>query len=222
MTRLALTVPLGGAPLLAVTAALLEWDRCSELSADRAGLLVAQSPDVALHATMKLAGGSAVGMDLAEFLRQCEEYNASGNMADAVMKLLNLMGEPHPFPVLRVAELKSWAEGGAYAEILGGGYPRRSGDARPSVYEELLGASKGYRDAFVGSRDPLTRAVRGAHSRAQDFGRKVWASLRRDRHGAAPPPAAAAAKGTPRTAGARKGAGRRPRARPISKKGGRS
>jgi Zn-dependent protease with chaperone function len=221
MTPLAFSVPLGGAALLAVTAALLEWDRCSELSADRAGLLVAQSPEVALRATMKVAGGSAAGLDLDEFVRQAEEYNASGNLADSVMKLLNLMGQPHPFPVLRVAELKKWAEGGAYAEILGGAYPRRGGEAQRSVYEELLGASKGYRDAFAESRDPLTRAVRGAHSRAQDFGRKVWASLRRDRQGKAPTPGPAA-KRAPRKPRGGKAAGRRSRARPVSKKRGRS
>ena len=221
MTRLAFTVPLGGAALLAVTAALLEWDRCSELSADRAGLLVAQSPEVALRATMKVAGGSAGGLDVAEFVRQSEEYDASGNVADSVMKLLNLMGQPHPFPVLRVAALKSWAEGGAYAAILGGGYPRRNGDARRSAYEELRGATKAYRDAFAESRDPLTRAVRGAQSRAQDFGRKVWASFRRNPSAAAAPPAPAA-KRAPRKPGRRKAAGPRSRPRPRSKKGGRS
>jgi hypothetical protein len=62
--------------------------------------------------------------------------------------------------------------------------------------------------------------LRGAHSRAQDFGRKVWASLRRDRQCAAATPGPAA-KRAPRKATGRKAAGRRSRARPISKKRGR-
>ena len=38
--------------------ALQEWSRKSELSADRAGLLATQNPDISLRVAMKLAGGN--------------------------------------------------------------------------------------------------------------------------------------------------------------------
>jgi Zn-dependent protease with chaperone function len=200
MSTFALAVPLGGAALLAVTTALLEWDRCSELSGDRAGLLVAQSPELALRVTMKLAGGGTPELNLDEFVRQAEEYQASGNMADSVVKLLNRLGQPHPFPVLRVAELKGWAEGGEYAEIGRGRYPQRSSDP-PSIYEEWVGASRRYGSALAASRDPLFKAVRDARSQAQDIGRRMWASLRGEPKA---PPAGAPGRPRPRKP-ARKG-----------------
>jgi len=53
--------------------AILKWDRCSELTADRAGLLVVRRADVAIRTLMKLTGGSRFiyeQMDYQEFLRQ--------------------------------------------------------------------------------------------------------------------------------------------------------
>jgi Zn-dependent protease with chaperone function len=115
MTTLAFAIPLGGAALYAITTALLEWDRKSELSADRAGLLAVQDPELALRVNMKLAGGGrAEQMNIDAFIAQAEEYKNSGSVVDGVVKLLNLIGRTHPFPVLRLAELKKWVESGDY------------------------------------------------------------------------------------------------------------
>src|SRR5580700_8151323 len=51
-------VPVGGWALRAIVAALMEWQRKSELSGDRAGLLCCQDVDAAIRVEMKLAGGS--------------------------------------------------------------------------------------------------------------------------------------------------------------------
>lgn len=68
LTIAALQVPIGGAALMGVIAALMEWSRESELSADRAGLLVAQDPAVSYSLLMKLTGGSMANrMDVNEF-----------------------------------------------------------------------------------------------------------------------------------------------------------
>jgi len=167
MTIIAMAVPLGGAALFAILAALLEWDRKSELSADRAGLLVVQDPNVAYRAHMKLAGGGQMKeMSVDEFLSQAEEYREGGTVADGVVKLLNLIGRTHPFPVLRLHELKTWAEGEDYATLMQGEYPKRDEDPDTSLYEEIVKGGSQYKDDFERSPDPLMGFVK-------DLGKEV-------------------------------------------------
>jgi len=161
MTTLALAIPLGGVALYGITTALLEWDRKSELSADRAGLLVVQDPDLALRVNMKLAGGGSTdSMDIDAFIAQAEEYRSSGNVMDGVVKLLNLIGRTHPFPVLRLAELKKWVDSGDYDKVLSGDYPMREGDHNISLYGELKASSESYKEDIGSSADPLVGFVR--------------------------------------------------------------
>lgn len=49
-------MPIGGWALRAIVAALMEWQRKSELSGDRAGMLCGQDVDTAIRVEMKLAG----------------------------------------------------------------------------------------------------------------------------------------------------------------------
>ena len=61
--------------LRAIIAALREWWRKAELSADRAGLLAGQDPAAALRLAMKLAGGGDLSeVDTTAFLEQAAEY----------------------------------------------------------------------------------------------------------------------------------------------------
>ncbi|MCC6131311.1 MAG: M48 family metallopeptidase [Acidobacteria bacterium] len=154
------SVPLGGAALAAISFALLEWDRKSELSADRAGLLAVQDLDLAMQVQMKLAGGGRTSeMSVVEFLEQTREYEEGGTMLDSLMKLIQLTGQTHPFPVIRLAELKKWAESGAYEEILSGHYPHRTDEAETLV-EQLTRTAESYKDSVESSQDPLARFVR--------------------------------------------------------------
>ncbi len=184
----AFAIPLGGPALLAVVAALLEWDRCSELSADRAGLLVVQSPDVAMRVTMKLAGGGRTEeMNVAEFEAQAREYEKSGSVVDSVMKMLSLLGQPHPFPVLRLAELRRFVDAGTYDEIVGGTYPRRADDGARHAGADFAEAADRWQEEFRTSRDPLVETLREASQKAQwvaaALGRTMRDALRPD-----PPP----------------------------------
>ncbi len=180
MTVLAMAVPLGGAALFGILVALLEWDRKSELSADRAGLLVVQDPAVAYRAHMKLAGGGQMSeMSVDEFLVQAQEYRETGSVMDGAVKLVNLLGRTHPFPVLRLGELKTWAEGEEFAALLAGEYARRDEDPKTSVYEELLKGGAQYKEDFTRSPDPLFgfvkdigREVKGGAQSVADFFRK--------------------------------------------------
>lgn len=154
------SVPLGGAALAAISYALLEWDRKSELSADRAGLLAVQDLDLAMTVQMKLAGGGRTGeMSIVEFLEQAREYEEGGTMLDSLMKLIQLTGQTHPFPVIRLAELKKWAESGAYDEILAGTYAHRKEEPETLV-DQLKKSAESYKESMESSQDPLARFVR--------------------------------------------------------------
>jgi Zn-dependent protease with chaperone function len=158
---LALQVPVGGAVLLTIITALLEWDRKSELSADRAGLLVAQDPEIAFRVQMKLAGGGMTKqMNLDAFAAQAEEYESYGNVLDSVAKVLNLMGRTHPFPVLRLNELRRWIDAGGYDAIVGGEYEKINEDDRASVYQEIVRSASSYKETLEVSNDPLMVALR--------------------------------------------------------------
>jgi Zn-dependent protease with chaperone function len=152
--------PLVGLAARAVLVALLEWYRKSELSSDRAGLLGVQDPELVFGAMMKMAGGGrSADMNLGAFLEQAEAYRESEDVADSVFKVLNLLGTTHPFFVLRVGELRTWIESGAYDRILRGEYPRR-GDPEPEYLDDLREAGQSYRreaEAFV---DDLASAAR--------------------------------------------------------------
>ena len=185
MTIIALSVPLGGAALFAILAGLLEWDRKSELSADRAGLLAVQDPDIAFRAHMKLAGGGMTAqMSVDEFLAQAEEYKAGGTVVDGVVKLLNLLGRTHPFPVLRLAELKEWSEGEAYASALAGDYARRDEDPKASVYREIAAGGEAYKEDFEKSPDPLVGFVKDLRREVRGAGESLASFFRRGPKGA--------------------------------------
>lgn len=174
-----LGLPVGGLALLGVIAALTEWDRKSELTCDRAGLLCAQDPWTAYTVFMKLAGGESVGqMDITEFVAQAEEYESAGDEIDSVFKLLNLVGRRHPFHVLRLAELKRWVERGDYGRILSGDYARRGAAEESSTYEDFAASARAYRDRLSESKDPLLRFVRDLGAQMSEAGESIWDTLR--------------------------------------------
>lgn len=154
-------MPVGGWALRAIVAALMEWSRKSELSGDRAGLLVGQDVEASVRVHMKLAGGSRVDeMSHAAFLAQADDYARSGDLRDGVLKLLNLELQTHPFSVLRAAELRRWITSGDYDRILDGRYPHRDQDKTAKVSDQVREAARSYRANFDQSEDPLIRTVR--------------------------------------------------------------
>ncbi|OOK73434.1 peptidase M48 family protein [Mycobacterium kansasii] len=154
-------VPVGGWALRAIIAALLEWQRKSELSGDRAGLLCSQDLDTAIRVEMKLAGGGRLDkLDSEAFLAQAREYAHSGDMRDGLLKLLNLELQTHPFSVLRAAALNKWVDTGGYGKVMSGDYPRRADDDKSSFTDDLGQAARHYRDGFDQSDDPLIKGIR--------------------------------------------------------------
>jgi Zn-dependent protease with chaperone function len=155
-------IPAGGLGLRALIAALREWQRKAELSGDRAGLLATQDLDAALRVTMKLAGGGHLDrIDVTAFLKQAEDYEASGDLRDGVLKLLNTERTTHPFAVVRAAEINRWASGDEYRRIIDGDYPRRTDDQSASFTDNAREAARSYKKRIDESSDPLVGALRG-------------------------------------------------------------
>lgn len=97
-------IPAGGLSIRAIMAALYEWSRKAELSADRAGLLATQDPATAFRVHMKLAsGGHLDDLDATSFFAQGQEYDDAGDLRDSVLKLLLTENRTHPFAVVRRA-----------------------------------------------------------------------------------------------------------------------
>lgn len=161
LTELAkLGFPIVGLAARAVLLALNEWSRKAELSCDRAGLLAVQDPEVVLSTMLKMAGGgSDEETSLAEFIQQAEEYRESEDVADSVFKILNLLGQSHPFYVLRVAELRNWIEAGDYDRVVRGEYARR-GDPDPEYTKDLREAAGAYAEGAKSMLDEVASAAR--------------------------------------------------------------
>lgn len=158
--------PIVGLAARAILVALLEWSRKSELSADRAGLLAIQDPDEVMGSMLKMAGGGEdAETSLPEFIRQAEDYRESGDMADQVFKVLNLLGQTHPFWVLRLSELRGWIETGVYDRVIRGEYERR-GDPDPAYAEDLAEAASSYK---AGARDVLDQMASAAKRAGESF-----------------------------------------------------
>jgi Zn-dependent protease with chaperone function len=165
-------IPGGTAVLQTLVLLLREWSRKSELSADRASLLAVQNPDICFQTLMKTAGGAKIGqMCLEEFMQQAAEYEASGNFLEGVQKIMNVLNQDHPFPVIRLKELKVWHDSGMYQKVLDGEYPKR-GDPR-SRKQEFREAADQYREDWKNSGNPVNRLAADIGQGLEKAGKEI-------------------------------------------------
>jgi Zn-dependent protease with chaperone function len=153
-------LPIAGLLVKPLLIALKEWDRKSELTADRAALLALQSERENYNVLMKIAGGDDLSqMNVNDFFLQAWEYDTQKTLLDSVYKLLNTVGESHPFPVIRLQELRSWAASGQYQAILDGAYVKR-GAAGAEAGEDVKEGFAYYKGELEKAEDPLLKAVK--------------------------------------------------------------
>ncbi len=177
------SIPGGALGIRVIIAALFEWSRKAELSADRAGLLATQDPAVAFRVHMKLASGSGdlSELDQTSFFAQGQEYLEAGDLRDSVLKALIVERSTHPFAVVRAAELRRWVDSGEYTQVLAGSYPRRDEDGEAKLSDAAKQAADSYSETFRTTQDALGKLV---HEVAGYFGSaKLWLDeqLRRTR-----------------------------------------
>ncbi|MBN8536383.1 MAG: M48 family metallopeptidase [Deltaproteobacteria bacterium] len=155
---------------LPLVLALKEWDRKSELSADRAGLLASQDLEVSLTVLFKLAGAMEKSkFNLEEFEMQAKEYQESGDLGDSFFKILNLIFLSHPFLVLRISELRKWHDSGDYSKIKSGNYIRRSEESQTKVKDDFMKSYEEYKNNFKSSQDPLVNLAKEIYSFGESF-----------------------------------------------------
>jgi Zn-dependent protease with chaperone function len=109
---------------VAMEIALLSWRRTSEFTADRAGLLAVQNPDIAFSALMKLAGlphKYYQSINTADFIAQATKFQALDNDALSwIAKGLSILGSDQPWTVMRAHELLQWMNAGSYEALIAG------------------------------------------------------------------------------------------------------
>jgi Zn-dependent protease with chaperone function len=172
-------MPVSALGLRAIVAALNEWYRKAELSCDRAGLLCAQDPAVALRAQILVAGGiDPAQVNIAAFLRQAQEYESVEDIRDSLLKLRYVEGMSHPLAVVRAAQLQKWAASEEYRTILTGEYARREDDQPTASWgEDLKSAAQSYKDSFAASTDPLAKVFADVGEAVSDAAGKVWSKF---------------------------------------------
>ena len=157
------SIPVGGLGFRAIMAALMEWSRKAELSADRAGLLATQDPTTAFRVHMQVAsGGHLDDLDTTSFFAQGAEYDGATDLRDSVLKLLLVEARSHPFAVVRATELRRWVDAGDYTRILGGVYPKRTSDDEAKVSDAAKEAAASYTETFRQSQDAIGKLVHDA------------------------------------------------------------
>ena len=164
---------------LPILLALQEWSRKSELSADRAGLLVSQDLEVSLQVCLKLAGGGDISnYNLEEFEKQAEEYHNEGTGTDTLFKFLNLMWFSHPFPVLRILEMKKWHASEQYRRILAGDYRHRREYEESDMKKDIREGVEIYRESVSDGKESLNSFFHAALGTGGDFFQDISDFLR--------------------------------------------
>lgn len=116
---------------MSLFSALMYWQRCAELTADRCGLLAVQDPKVALSTEMKLGSGPgariAKELNIEAFMEQARQFEEQDTgTLESVWRAMLEHDRSHPWPVVRARELDQWVKSGQYAAILGGEFQRRA------------------------------------------------------------------------------------------------
>ena len=115
-------IPFGDVASAPLQYALYYWNRMSEFTADRAGLLCCQNKDAAIRAFMKMAGVPIKqfnDMHYGTFIQQARDFKLLDYEGmNKVVKLISIADESHPWTVIRAAELLNWIGTGEYRKFV--------------------------------------------------------------------------------------------------------
>ena len=166
-------LPISQAILVPIILALREWDRKSELSADRVEVLALQNPEPSYQLLIKLAGGTKPGeVNINDFFKQAQEYEEAAGLIDQVHKFINILDASHPFAVLRLKELHEWVQGGSYKSIVDGIYLRR-GIHKADTGEEIKGGFDFYKDETQKASPVIESAIEEIGDKLINFGVEI-------------------------------------------------
>lgn len=102
--------------------AIYYWNRMSEFTADRAGLMCCQDTDAMIRAFIKMAGLPIKEFDNIRpktFIQQARDFKMLDyDGMNKVVKFLSIADETHPWTVMRSAELLKWIDSGEYGRFV--------------------------------------------------------------------------------------------------------
>lgn len=106
----------------ALVDALLYWDRCSELSADRAAVLCDESADNSVKMLLKVHGYDDINSD--EFIKQAMDLNSFVNesVPNKLIEKMITKNETHPRMTIRAYECYEWANSEKFRGLINGTY----------------------------------------------------------------------------------------------------
>ncbi len=130
-TIIQMTLGIGSLVVYPIQMALLRWDRASELSSDRAALLVMKNPNIVMRTLMKMSGGTrrfSGELSVDAFVDQADSF---GKMQDEgplgrYITIFQTIFRQQPFPIWRTKEILDWVTTGNYLEVLDGDYKVRA------------------------------------------------------------------------------------------------
>jgi Zn-dependent protease with chaperone function len=104
---------------------LLYWDRTSELSADRAELLINQNYEISVRTLLKIAGGSQKlnsQLNIEEFLSQANETEelTEKSLLEKIYHIIQQGQSTHHFPTWRAKFIYEWAHSENAFKLLAG------------------------------------------------------------------------------------------------------
>lgn len=123
--------------------ALLFWDRCSELSADRAAALCDGTADKTIDVLLRL-NGYGKNVDRKEFLKQTLDLKSFVNdsKSNKLMELMLVQDETHPRLATRAYECYEWSQSAQYAGIIDGTFtlPDKTKEINQELAEDVVSA----------------------------------------------------------------------------------
>ena len=120
-TNWASQFPIASDLIIPLRVGLAYWNRMSEFTADRAGLLACQNPEAAIDVVIKNSGVPQkyfMSVSRAAFLEQAKDFEYLLSGPESLIKNISVLDNTHPWTVLRAAELIKWCESGEYERIL--------------------------------------------------------------------------------------------------------
>lgn len=101
--------------------ALLYWQRCSELSADRAAAVVLGSSTPVVETMIRLSGGPKSitdKVDINAYAAQAAAYDKLlESKWDKMLQSFSIMQQSHPFAAVRVREILQWTGGEVFDHL---------------------------------------------------------------------------------------------------------
>ncbi len=120
--------------------AFLFWDRCSELSADRAAILCDGQPKTMVDALIRIHGYDNINRE--EFIKQAVDLHSFVNdtKGNKAIEQMVVGSESHPRLATRVYECCEWSKTDCFKSILDGTYQQLMSEHSDLVEEEIVAA----------------------------------------------------------------------------------